>query len=74
MLKTPSIAKEYEQMDATSRSDGWSHEEYLVAVLQRQVAGRQASGNRIRIGGAHSPAMQALEDFTADHQPLPSTP
>ena len=52
-LKTPTIAKVWEQMAATARSDGWSHEEYLAAVLQRQVADREASGTRIRIGGAH---------------------
>ncbi|MFZ2512192.1 MAG: IS21-like element helper ATPase IstB [Gordonia sp. (in: high G+C Gram-positive bacteria)] len=68
-LKTPTIAKVWEQMAATARSDGWSHEEYLAAVLQRQVADREASGTRIRIGGAHFPAMKTLEDFNADHQP-----
>ncbi|MGC5249711.1 ATP-binding protein, partial [Gordonia sp. DT219] len=30
---------------------------------------REASGTRLRIAGAHFPAMKTLEDFNADHQP-----
>ena len=30
----------WEQLAQTARDEGWSHEEYLAAVLQRQVADR----------------------------------
>lgn len=68
-LKTPTIARVFEDLAATARAQGWSHEEYLAAVLARQVADREESGARIRIGAAHFPQVKTLEDFTADHQP-----
>ncbi|MGK2383081.1 MULTISPECIES: IS21-like element helper ATPase IstB [Terrabacteria group] len=69
VLKTPTIGRVWEQLADTAREEGWSHEEYLAAVLQRQVADREASGTRLRIAGAHFPAVKSLEDFNLDHQP-----
>ena len=68
-LKTPTIGRVWEQLATTARAEGWSHEEYLTAVLQRQVADREASGTSLRISGAHFPAVKTLEDFNVDHQP-----
>lgn len=68
-LKAPTIGRVWEQLATTARAEGWSHEEYLTAVLQRQVADREANGTALRIGGAHFPAVKTLEDFNADHQP-----
>ena len=68
-LKTPTIGRVFAQLASTARTEGWSHEEYLAAVLQRQVADREASGTSLRIGGAHFPAVKTLEDFNVDHQP-----
>lgn len=68
-MKTPTIGRAWEQLATTARADGWSHEEYLTAVLQRQVADREANGTSLRIAGAHFPAMKTLEDFNVDHQP-----
>lgn len=68
-LKTPTIGRVWEQLATTARTEGWSHEEYLTAVLQRQVADREASGTSLRISGAHFPAVKTLEDFNVDHQP-----
>lgn len=51
------------------RGGRWSHEEYLAAVLQRQIADREANGTSLRIAGAHFPAVKTLEDFNLDHQP-----
>ena len=48
-LKTPTIGRVWEQLATTARAEGWSHEEYLTAVLQRQVADREASGTSLRI-------------------------
>ena len=69
VLRTPTIARVWEQLGQTARREGWSHEEYLAAVLQRQVADREASGTRLRIAGAHFPAVKSLDDFNLDHQP-----
>lgn len=68
-LKAPTIGRVWEDLAATARGEGWSHEEYLAAVLQRQVADREANGTSLRIAGAHFPAVKTLEDFNLDHQP-----
>lgn len=68
-LKTPTIGRVWEPLAAQAREQGWSHEEYLTAVLQRQVADREANGTSLRIAGAHFPAVKTLDDFNVDHQP-----
>lgn len=68
-LKTPTIGQVWEQLADTARLEGWSHEDYLAAVLQRQVADREANGTALRINGAHFPQVKTLEDFNVDHQP-----
>ena len=69
VLKTPTIGRTFEELAESAREGGWSHEEYLAAVLARQVADREASGTAIRMAGAHFPAIKTLEDFNTDHQP-----
>jgi hypothetical protein len=54
-LKTPVITETYAALGDQARQDGWSHEEYLAAVLGRQVASRTANGTRMRISAAHFP-------------------
>ncbi|MEG9493831.1 MAG: DNA replication protein, partial [Microbacterium aurum] len=51
-LKAPTIGRVWEDLAITARGEGWSHEEYLAAVLQRQVADREANGTSLRIAGA----------------------
>lgn len=68
-LKTPVIAESFITLADQARDQGWSHEEYLAAVLGRQVASRTANGARLRIAAAHFPAPKTLEDFTFDHVP-----
>lgn len=68
-LKVPTIARIWEQLADTARQEAWTHEEYLAAVLARQVADREANGTSLRISGAHFPAVKTLEDFNVDHQP-----
>lgn len=69
VLKTPTIGRCWEQLADQARDEGWSHEDYLAAVLQRQVADREANGTTLRIAGAHFPQVKTLEDFNTDHQP-----
>lgn len=69
VLKTPTIARTWEELADTARQSGWSHEEYLATVLQRQVADREAHGTALRIAGAHFPQVKTLEEFNLDHQP-----
>ena len=50
-----------------TRAQSWSHEEFLVACLQREVAARESHGGEGRIRAARFPARKALEDFDYDH-------
>lgn len=69
VLKTPTIGRCWEELAVQARDQGWSHEDYLATVLQRQVADREANGTTLRIAGAHFPQVKTLEDFNTDHQP-----
>ena len=71
-LKTPVIAATFAALGDQAREQGWSHEEYLAAVLGRQVASRAANGTKMRISSARFPAIKTLEDFTFEH--LPTAP
>lgn len=69
VLKTPTIGAFWEQLAEAARDQNWSHEEYLAAVLQRQVADRESKGTTMRIRTAHFPSVKTLEDFNLDHLP-----
>jgi len=68
-LKTPVITETFAALGDQAREQGWSHEEYLAAVLGHQVASRTANGTRMRTAAAHFPAVKTIEDFTFDHIP-----
>src|SRR5262245_46549731 len=69
VLKTPTIGRVWHDLADTARDANWSHEEYLTAVLERQVADRESAGNTMRVRTAHFPAIKTLEDFNLDHLP-----
>ena len=50
-----------------ARSECWSHEEFLVACLQREVSARESHGGEGRIRAARFPARKSLEEFDFDH-------
>jgi DNA replication protein DnaC len=68
-LKTPTIARVWEDLAVQARDRNWSHEEYLTAVLERQVADRESAGTIMRIRTAHFPQVKTLEDVNLDHLP-----
>src|SRR3954471_15082461 len=68
-LKTPTIARVWDDLAAQARELNWSHEEYLTAVLERQVADRESAGTTMRIRTAHFPTVKTLEEFNLDHLP-----
>lgn len=43
-LKAPVINETFAVLGDQARTEGWSHEEYLAAVLGRQVASRPRTG------------------------------
>jgi DNA replication protein DnaC len=67
-LKAPSLAAAVERLAERARTEAWSHEEFLAACLQREVAAREAHGGEARIRAARFPARKALEDFDYEHQ------
>jgi len=69
VLKTPTIGRCWEALADQARDENWSHEEYLAAVLQRQVAERESAGTIMRIRTAHFPAVKTIEAFNLDHLP-----
>ena len=73
-LKAPRIGEAAARLADQAREAGWSHEEYLAAVLDREVSARDASGARLRIRAAGFGAVKTLEDFDFDHQPGARTP
>jgi len=67
-LKAPALAAAAPRLAERARSDAWSHEAYLVACLEREVAARESHGGEARIKAARLPARKSLEDFDYDHQ------
>lgn len=51
-LKTPRITEAATRLADQARDAGWSFEDYLAAVLEREVSARNASGAELRIKAA----------------------
>jgi DNA replication protein DnaC len=68
-LKAPRVAEAAERLADHARDAGWTFEEYLAAVLEREVSARDASGANLRIRAAGFGARKTLEDFDFDAQP-----
>lgn len=62
-LKAPSLAAAVDRLGERARNDGWTHEEFLAACLEREVAARQDHGGEARVKTARFPARKTLEDF-----------
>jgi DNA replication protein DnaC len=68
-LKAPRITEAAARLADQARDADWTHEDYLAAVLEREVSARNASGAQLRIRAAGFPARKTLEDFDFDAQP-----
>jgi DNA replication protein DnaC len=66
-LKAPTLRTSAARLAERARAEGWTHEEFLVACLQREVAAREAHGGEGRIRQARFPARKSLEEFDYDH-------
>jgi DNA replication protein DnaC len=66
-LKAPSLREAVPRLAERARAESWSHEEFLVACLQREVAARESHGGEGRIRAARFPARKSLEEFDFDH-------
>lgn len=68
-LKAPRIIEAATRLADQARDAGWTHEDYLAAVLEREVSARNASGAELRIRAASFGARKTIEDFDWDPQP-----
>ncbi len=68
-LKAPRILDVAGRLADQARDAGWTFEDYLAAVLEREVSARNASGAEMRIRSAGFGTRKTLEDFDFDAQP-----
>jgi DNA replication protein DnaC len=66
-LKAPTLRESAARLAERARTESWTHEEFLVACLQREVAARDAHGGEGRIRAARFPARKGIEEFDFDH-------
>src|SRR5437764_1333326 len=66
-LKAPTLRESVERLAERARAENWSHEEFLVACLQRKVAARESHGGEGRIRAARFPSRKSIEEFDFDH-------
>ena len=67
-LKAPSMARAVDRLAEQARQEEWTHEEFLAACLEREVAARQTNGGELRIKAARFPALKTIEDFDFSFQ------
>src|SRR5207249_10957682 len=66
-LKAPTLHESVSRLAERARAESWTHEEFLVACLQREVSARESHGGEGRIRAARFPARKSLEEFDFDH-------
>ena len=62
-LKAPTLRESVPRLAERARAESWTHEEFLAACLQREVAARESHGGEGRIRAARFPARKSLEEF-----------
>ena len=66
-LKAPTLRESAGRLAERARAESWTHEEFLIACLQREVAARESHGGEGRIRAARFPSRKSLEEFDFDH-------
>jgi DNA replication protein DnaC len=66
-LKAPTLRESAGRLAERARAESWTHEEFLIACLQREVSARESHGGEGRIRAARFPSRKSLEDFDYDH-------
>jgi DNA replication protein DnaC len=66
-LKAPTLRDAVDRLAERARAESWSHEQFLIACLQREVSARESHGGEGRIRAARFPARKSLEEFDYDH-------
>lgn len=66
-LKAPALRDSVDRLAERAVAESWSHLEFLVACLQREVSARESHGGEGRIRAARFPARKSIEEFDFDH-------
>jgi DNA replication protein DnaC len=66
-LKAPTLRDSVDRLAERAVAESWSHLEFLIACLQREVSARESHGGEGRIRAARFPARKSLEEFDFDH-------
>lgn len=66
-LKAPTLREAIPRLAERARAETWTHEQFLIACLQREVSARESHGGEGRIRTARFPGRKSLEDFDYDH-------
>jgi len=66
-LKAPRITEAASRLAEQARDAGWSFEDYLAAVLEREVSARNASGAQLRIRAAGFPTRKDPRGLRVGH-------
>jgi DNA replication protein DnaC len=67
VLKAPTLRASAARLAQRARAESWTHEEFLVACMQREVAARESHGGEGRIRAARFPSRKSLEEFDFEH-------
>ena len=67
-LKAPAAARALPKLAERARAEEWSYERFAEALLQTEVASRDAHGGESRIKAARFPARKTLEEFDFSFQ------
>lgn len=67
-MKAPRIAEALPKVAEQARREEWAYEDFLTALLEREVLARQAHGGEARIRAARFPARKTVEDFDLTYQ------
>src|SRR4051812_50059056 len=70
-LKAPTLREAVPRLADRAREQSWSHEEFLIACLQREVSARESHGGGGRIRAAPFPAPKSLGGVAFRHPPRP---
>jgi DNA replication protein DnaC len=66
-LKAPTLRESVARLAERARAENWTHEEFLVACLQREVSARESHGGEGRIRTAGFPSRKSIDEFYFDH-------
>src|SRR5438270_1457922 len=72
-LKAPTLREAVDRLAERARAESWTHEQFLIACLQREVSARESHGGEGRIRAARVPRPQVAGGVRLRPRPRPET-